>query len=142
MSVVFFTDRDLGLKFPAILKQGGLQVERHVDHFVHDASDEEWLAGVSAKGWVAVTHDSRIRYKPNELRAVVDHNAALLVVVGAAPLPELARSFVATSARILEFVATHQRPFIAKVYRPSAAAVAEEPDAPGLITLWFPHGRS
>ena len=142
MSVVFFTDRDLGLKFPAVLKQGGMQVERHDDHFAHDASDEEWLAGVSAKGWVAVTHDSRIRYKPNELRAVVEHRAALLVVVGAAPFPELARSFVATSARILEFVITQQRPFIAKVYRPPAAERAERPDAPGHIRLWFPDERS
>ena len=35
-----------------------------------------------SKGWVAVTHDQPIRYKPNELAAVTAHKAALLVVVG------------------------------------------------------------
>lgn len=31
---VFFTDRDLGKKFPTILREGGLTVERHADHFL------------------------------------------------------------------------------------------------------------
>lgn len=109
MSVVFFTDRDLGLKFPEILVAGGLTVERHVDHFAPDCPDGEWLASVSAKGWVAVTHDQRIRYKPNELAAVIEHEAALLVVVGAVPFAVLAKAFVTTLPRVFEFVATHER---------------------------------
>lgn len=39
MSVVYFTDRDLGLQFPKILQDAGLVVERHRDHFEPDASD-------------------------------------------------------------------------------------------------------
>jgi len=31
LSVVFFTDRDLGLQFPAILRDAGIHVERHAD---------------------------------------------------------------------------------------------------------------
>jgi hypothetical protein len=33
LSVVFFTDRDLGIRFPGILKAAGLSVELHRDHF-------------------------------------------------------------------------------------------------------------
>ncbi len=138
MSVVFFTDRDLGLKFPAILAAGGLTVERHTDHFPPNCQDSDWLAAVSIKGWVAVTHDQRIRYKPNELAAVVEHKAALLVIVGAAPFPELAKAFVATAPKILTFVSEQKRPFIAKVYRPSPAAVSRNPAATGHIELWYP----
>ena len=138
MSVVFFTDRDLGLKFPEILIAGGLTVERHVDHFAPDCPDSEWLATVAAKNWVAVTHDQRIRYKPNELAAVIEHKAALLVVVGTAPFSELAKAFVATSPKILAFVAAHQRPFIAKVYRPSPAALKQNPATTGHVELWYP----
>ncbi len=69
MNVVFFTDRDLGLQFPGILRDAGLAVERHTDHFAHDCEDNEWLREVAARGWVALTHDARIRYKPNELAA-------------------------------------------------------------------------
>jgi hypothetical protein len=64
LSIVYFTDRDLGLKFPEVLKQAGLTVERHRDHFKDDAADEEWLAEVGRRNWVAITHNSRIRYHP------------------------------------------------------------------------------
>ncbi|MEX2271823.1 MAG: hypothetical protein WD690_10150 [Vicinamibacterales bacterium] len=100
MSEVFFTDRDLGLTFPSTLRGAGLAVERHADHFPPDCPDERWLDEVAARGWVAITHDARIRYKPNELAAVVRHRVTLLVVVGKAPHLELARSFVNTVAQI------------------------------------------
>src|SRR4051794_38090854 len=40
LSRVYFTDRDLGKQFGAILRSGGLHVERHADHFAHDTADE------------------------------------------------------------------------------------------------------
>ena len=46
MSRVYFTDRDLGKQFGAILRSGGLTVERHADRFAHDTPDEVWLAAV------------------------------------------------------------------------------------------------
>ncbi len=135
---VFFTDRDLGKKFPETVRSAGLSVQRHADHFRHDAPDEEWLREVGCRGWVAVTHDGRIRYKPNELAAVMQHGVALLVVVGRAPYPELARAFVATMPRILSFIERHDPPYIAKVYRPPPGDVANEPSMSGRIDLWHP----
>ncbi len=114
MSEVFFTDRDLGLTFPAILRAGGLTVERHADHFRHDCRDEEWLEAAGSRGWTAVTRDGRIRYKPNELAAVVRHKVALLVVVGKLSHPALAAGFVNTLPQIRAFLARHRPPFIAK----------------------------
>lgn len=121
MSAVFFTDRDLGLQFPTILRESGLRVERHADHFAPDCPDAEWLREVARRGWIALTHDRRIRYKPNELAAIVRHRASLLVIIGDAPYATLARAFVSTSDRVFEFVAAHQPPVIGKVYRPSPA---------------------
>ena len=46
LSIVFFTDRDLDLQFPTILRTAGLVVERHADHFHDTAKDEEWLLKV------------------------------------------------------------------------------------------------
>lgn len=142
MSVVFFTDRNLGKRFPAILAEAGLKVEPHQDHFTHDCTDEAWLRAVGERRWVAVTHDGRIRYKPNELAAVVAHRVALLVLIGRAPFPELARCFVATLSRIKAFLARHQPPFIAKVYRPLPADVLRNPVAPGRVELWYPDQRA
>ena len=138
MSRVFFTDRDLGKQFPNILAAAGLKVERHADHFKPECPDDEWLDAVGKKGWVAISHDRRIRYKPNELQAVVRHGVALLVVVGKASFPILAQNFVATAPRILDFLDTHTAPFIAKVYRPLPSDLAKRADAPGAVSLWYP----
>jgi hypothetical protein len=135
---VYFTDRDLGKQFGAILKAAGLTVERHVDHFAHDTSDEVWLAEVGRRGWIALTHDSRIRYKPSERDAVMRHGVALLVLVGKAPFAELARVFVTTLPRIRRFLDSRDPPFIAKVYRASPGDVARGKVAPGRIELWYP----
>lgn len=138
MSHVFFTDRDLGTRFPDILRSAGLSVERHRDHFPPDARDEDWLAVVGTRGWVALTHDRRIRYKPNELAAVVRHRVGLLVLVGKAPYPALATAFVATLPRIESFLERHEAPFIGKVFRPSPAELRLNPSASGRVELWYP----
>jgi hypothetical protein len=138
LSVVFFTDRDLGLRFPEILRAAGLSVERHRDHFAPDCADEVWLADIGARRWVAVTHDRRIRYKPNELAAIRRHSIQLLVVVGKAPFPQLAASFVNTTPKIIEFLEHHPAPVIAKVYRAPAAELLRDAGAPGRVERWFP----
>jgi hypothetical protein len=138
VNFVYFTDRDLGNQFPTILKAAGLTVERHADHFAHDAPDHQWLAMVGAQGWVALTHNSRIRYTPNEKEAVIAYGVRLVVIVGQAPYPLLANSFVATRTRVEAFLATHEPPFIAKVYRASPSELEKNADAPGSIQLWYP----
>lgn len=137
---VFFTDRDLGKKFPAILCEGGLTVERHADHFAADCPDEDWLRQVGRKGWIAVTHDQRIRYKPNERAAVMDSKVALPVVIGQAPYPELAQAFVATYPRIESFIQRHEAPYIAEVYRPPPSDPDRGPGGSGRVELWYPKG--
>ena len=138
MSAVFFTDRDLGLQFPSILHAAGIQVQRHADHFPHDCPDHFWLGEVARHGWVVLTHDARIRYKPNELAAVVAHRLALLVVVGKAPYVELAHSFVATLDPVLAFLVTNPPPVIGKIYRASPSALSRNPASPGRVELWYP----
>ena len=70
MSRVYFTDRDLGKRFPEILTAAGLAVERHHDLFAPDGTDEQWLEYCGTRNRVAVTHNERIRDTPNELAAV------------------------------------------------------------------------
>lgn len=138
MSVEYFTDRDLGKRFPAILSNAGLTVHRHCDYFAPDCRDEEWLRAVGSRGWIAITHDAQIRYKPNEQRAVIDHKVALLVVLGKAPLPELADSFVATISKIEAFLRRNPPPVIAKVYRAAPAVRAKRKGARGRVERWYP----
>lgn len=138
MSRVYFTDRDLGKQFPAILASADLHVERHHDLFPPGGSDEQWLEYCGTRGRIAITHDQRIRHKPNEREAVMQHGVALLIVIGKLPYPELAKHFVATLPKIEAFLDKHTPPFIAKVYRPSPAELARNPSAGGEVLLWYP----
>ncbi|MEA2165161.1 MAG: hypothetical protein QOK37_3288 [Thermoanaerobaculia bacterium] len=138
MSHIYFTDRDLGTKFPEILSAAGLTVERHRDLFPPNGSDEQWLEYCGKNQRIAISHNLRIRYTPNELAAVIRHDVALLIVIGDAHLAELAMNFVNSRPRIEAFVARHQPPYIAKVYRASPAVLARKPMALGTISLWYP----
>lgn len=86
MSRVWFTDRDLGKRFPEILTAAGLTVEPHHDLFPPYGSDEQWLEHCGRNGRIAVSHNERIRYTPNEREAVIQHRVALLIVIGKAPI--------------------------------------------------------
>jgi PIN like domain len=121
---VWFTDRDLGKQFPRILADAGLQVERHGDLFEPTGSDEEWLEHCGTKGRVAITHNSRIRYVPNELAAVRRFAVPLVVVIGQAPNAELARNFLNTLRRIEAMLDANPPPVILKVYRASPTELA------------------
>lgn len=141
MSRTYFTDRDLGKQFPQRLRAAGLHVEWFFDHFDDRTADTEWLGAVGAKQWIVITHDERIRYKANELAAVVQHRVAMLLVVGKAPFAQLAENFVLTLPRIESFVAEHEPPYIAKVHRPGTKELVRQADAPGSVSLWYPPQR-
>lgn len=141
MNWIYFTDRDLGKRFPEILAAAGLSVERHQDHFSPDGTDEEWLEYCGKNRRIALTHNERIRYTPNELAAVNKYQVALLVVVGKASHAELANRFVLTLPRIERFLSEHQSPYIAKLYRPTESEIAKNPSARGSIKLWYPKER-
>lgn len=61
----------------------------------------------------------------------------LLIMVGAAPYPELAENFVRTRARIEAFVRRHSPPFIARVYRPTPSELKKKLRATGRVELWL-----
>ena len=79
MSRVYFTDRNLGKHFPAILAAAGLHVERHHDLLPADGTDEQWLEYCGNNARIAITRDQRNRYKVNEREAVMQNNVALFV---------------------------------------------------------------
>lgn len=129
--VIFFADRNLGKRFPRILMEAGIRVERHDDHFAQDTPDTEWLAEIGRRGWFVLTYDRRIRYKPNEREAVFRANVGLFLLVGKAPFNKLAENVVTTRQKILDFIASQPRPFIAKIHRPSPS------ESKGHVELWL-----
>ena len=138
MSRVYFTDRDLGKQFPRILAAAGIAVERHGELFRPEGSDEEWLEHCGTQGRIAVSHNSRIRYVPNELEAVKRFKVPLLILVGKVTTADLAENFVRTLPRIEAFLDGRSTPFIGKVYLPTPSDLAKSAAAAGRVDIWFP----
>lgn len=137
LTPVFFTDRDLGKLVPKLLRKAGISVEGHSDRFPHDVKDEVWLTEVGRKGWFCLTHDKRIRYRPNEIAAVMRADVGLFILVGRATYQELADNFIKTLHKVERFVEKHKRPFIAKVSRPTKKLRLSSRERPGEVKLWL-----
>lgn len=71
--MTFFTDRDLGHRFPEILQESGLDVKKHDDIFPGEEApdDVDWLSYVGQRGWIAISYDKRIGRKRNQIDAVM-----------------------------------------------------------------------
>ena len=116
---VFFIDRSVGKKSVAEpLREAGLSVELHDDHFPQDALDEEWLTEVGRRKWCVLTRDDRIRYRRLEAQAVRNAKVAMFVIVSKNLTgPQTAEVVLKALGRISRFLSSHRRPFIAKIYR-------------------------
>ena len=114
-----FLDRSLGRHIIADrLRQEGIKVEVHDDHLPNNSPDEEWIALVAERGWVALTKDRHLRHRTAEIRSVVE-NAARLIVIRAKNTtgPEIAELLVRGRRQIARFTAKREAPFVAAIYR-------------------------
>lgn len=83
------------------MRAAGANVEVHDDHFPSDATDEDWLRAVGEKGWIVLTKDRRIRYRPNEIAALKEAQVvAVVLVAGNLIGSEMADLFVKTLRKI------------------------------------------
>lgn len=115
---VFFIDRSVGRKLAEPLRQAGLQIELHDDHFPQDALDQVWLTEVGNKGWYVITRDERIRYRHIEATAARAAGVGMFVVVSKNLTgPQTGEAILKALNRIRRFINNHDRPFIAKIYR-------------------------
>ena len=121
MTKVFFVDRDLGRRIlPGALERAGFAVERHDLHFEPDTPDEVWIPHVAQQGWVIVSGDKRILRRPREVRALVESQARMLILVGNhAPAGELAANLINTMPKIEKLLDELQPPAVVRVYRPT-----------------------
>ncbi len=123
-----FTDYGIGI---------GLRVP-HSSHILERKPVVDWFEIISENFMVDGGRPLEVLDRILEQYRVVQHGVSLLVVIGKVPYADLARSFVATLPRIVEFLEGHRPPVIGKVYRPSPAELATSVDARGHVELWYP----
>lgn len=116
---VFFVDRSLGRKAVAkALRGADAAVEIHDDHLPSDATDEKWLTYVGERNWVALTQDARIRYRENELQALVRANVRAFVLTAKNLRGEENAAIVVQALpAMVRFLSKHDAPFVARIAR-------------------------
>jgi hypothetical protein len=60
--------------------ESGERVHSLADHFEMGTKDEVWLQAVGKLGWIVVTMDGKLRYRPNERAALLAANVAAFMV--------------------------------------------------------------
>jgi predicted nuclease of predicted toxin-antitoxin system len=114
---VFFIDRSLGKEpIRTELINAGLVVEIHDDHFVRDEEDRVWLRTVGERGWVVLTKDQRLRYRPLEIAALRASKARVFVLIaGNLRGIEIAAVFLTALPQISKILHSLPGPFIGRV---------------------------
>jgi predicted nuclease of predicted toxin-antitoxin system len=115
----FFLDRALGKNvFARLLRDAGLIVEVHDDHFPSDAPDEIWLREAGKRNWVVVTNDGRIRYRPIEVAALRASKVRVFAFTqGNLTAAEMGEVFLLAMPKILRTLRKNRGPFIASLSR-------------------------
>lgn len=114
---VFFIDRSLGVEpIRTELIKTGLVVEIHDDHFARDEEDRVWLRTVGEWGWVVLTKDQKLRYRPLEIAALRASKARVFVLTaGNLRGIEITAVFRAGLPRICRVLHARTGPFVARV---------------------------
>lgn len=103
---------------PGTLRAAGFACECHDAHWDQNTPDAVWLAGVASKGWVVLTKDERIRYRPLEFQALVSANLrASIVICGNLRGTETAAILLRAMPAIHDVLSRHKGPFIYYVYK-------------------------
>lgn len=123
---VFFLDRSLGIEpIRTELAGLGLSVEIHDDHFARDEEDRVWLQSVGDRGWVVLTKDQRLRYRPLEIAALKASKARVFVLTaGNLRGAEIAAVFVGAMPRITRILRSHSGPFLARLSGSGALTIS------------------
>jgi predicted nuclease of predicted toxin-antitoxin system len=126
--LTFFLDRQLGrYKMAGALRNAGLNVEIHDDHFPQNAQDPQWLTAAGKNNWIVVTRDERVRYRVAEKQAMrrAKVRAFVLAAQGDLRAEILAEIFLKALPKIRRTVKQQRPPFIAKISRDGYVTVLD-----------------
>jgi PIN like domain len=100
------------------LRETGITIEIHDDHFLQNSLDVDWLPEVGKREWVILTKDANIGR--NKLERLAVTNAGIRMFALASKNlsgTDMAIAFKDSLSQMLKFIDKNPAPFIAKVYR-------------------------
>jgi PIN domain-containing protein len=117
-SLTFFFDVCIGRRLPKALQMLAppFAVEYHGSEacpFAHDMPDDEWLADIGKRGWIALSFDRRFHRQDPAENAIRQHGVGCFYLWGAqAPIWDTVRFFVRHSDKIMNLAEKSERPFV------------------------------
>jgi len=116
----FFLDRSLARRIVAgALREAGWSLRTHIEVYGardQEVEDVEWLELCGSEGWVVLTVDARIRYRPNEVSAIRRHRVkAFALASGNLRARDQASRFLVNGDRV-RAACTDLGPFVYAVY--------------------------
>jgi len=117
-----FLDRSLGRRqVPELLRAAGLRLRTLAEVYGIPADetipDVDWLARAGREGWVVLMKDDRIRYRPVERAAVIDHHVrAFCLTSGNLRARDMAELYLAVLDQLVQ-ACTQPGPFLFTVSR-------------------------
>jgi hypothetical protein len=114
--VPYFADASLGRSLVERLREQGFQVVGHDEVFDPGTPDTTWIPEVASRGWVILSKDTRIRYTPDELKALDRAGARMFVLIGGNLRSEqMAEAFSEAREAMARQATDEARPFVARV---------------------------
>jgi len=108
------------------LREAGVTVEVHDDHFPPGTPDDEWLSACGLNDWIVVSQDQKIRYRKNELAAAQDAGVRLFVLTAGSITGEEAGEIIVNALPRIQALSRKQlAPFVASVTRSGNVRVYE-----------------
>ena len=118
--LTLFTDEDTGFQphqiTPSILVESGLSVVCLGQHFPRQTPDHIWLEFCGRRGWVAVTHDKRMRLDDRTMASLLRGGAQVITLIGDWTHEELATNLVNSIYKIERVLRKEPAPCIVKLH--------------------------
>lgn len=121
---IFFFDENMGRPDFSDFIAAGAEARSYHDLYPPGVPDHVWIPEVTARGWVIVTTDRNIRYRPNERWAIEQSGARMFVFTGAQMRGEQQMEVLTKALpKMLRTLDKHRPPFIAVVDRSGGVTV-------------------
>jgi len=110
---ILFVDRSLGKGVGRLLREAGVTVELHDDHFPQTELDKNWIPNVTSRGWVILTKDKNIRRPAGEREDVLLAGAKVFTLTsGNMRGAEMAAVFIQYLTEIERIANSQTPPFV------------------------------
>jgi len=104
------------------------------DHFPDNADDGVWIAYTAVHGWIAITHDKKMRRQHRHM--IARTSARIIIIAGNRTLQSQAQNFRTSFPQIERFVRKHSGPYMAKLTQPSPRDRDLKLNPHGRVEMW------